>query len=107
MLFSHSTIFAQKVKEVHKAFYVPPAISFYALWLHFRFWNMSPKLYFTIENRLPATFAAGLGKEARIGVFMYYLAVLFANKHLDDFSYRNSSWCVSYRLLAALFFYTY
>jgi hypothetical protein len=64
------------------------------LWLHFRFWNMSPKLYFTIENRLPATFGAGLGKEARIGVFMYYLAVLFANKHLDDFSYRNSSWCV-------------
>ena len=85
---------------------MPPAISFYALWLHFRFWNMSPKLYFTIENRLPATFGAGLGKEARIGVFMYYLAVLFANKHLDDFSYRNSSWCVSCRLLAALY-YTY
>ena len=62
---------------------------------------MSPKLYFTIENRLPATFGAGLGKEARIGVFMYYLAVLFANKHLDDFSYRNSSWCVSCRLRAA------
>lgn len=81
---------------------MPPAISFYALWLHFRFWNMSPKLYFTIENRLPATFGAGLGKEARIGLFMYYLAVLFANKHLDDFSYRNSSWCVSCCLLAAL-----
>lgn len=102
MLISRSAIFAQKVKEVHKAFYVPPAISFYALWLHFRFWNMSPKLYFTIENQLPATFGAGLGKEARIGVFMYYLAVLFANKHLDDFSYRNSSWCVPYDFPATL-----
>ena len=63
---------------------------------------MSPKLYFTIENRLPATFGAGLGKEARISVFMFYLAVLFANKHLDDFSYRNSSWCVSCHLSAVL-----
>ena len=102
MLFPRRPIFAQKVKEVHKAFYVPPAISFYALWLHFRFWNLSPKLYFTIENRLPATFGAGLSKEARIGVFMYYLAVLFANKHLDDFSYRNSSWCVSHNLSTVL-----
>ncbi|KAG8833996.1 hypothetical protein FRC17_009722 [Serendipita sp. 399] len=87
-------IFLEKIKAIHKTFYLPPAISFYALWLHFRFWDQMPAVYSLAEALLPPATASTslLSKPVRVGIILYMMAASFANKHLDDFSYRNSSW---------------
>ncbi|KAG8753184.1 hypothetical protein FRC14_006329 [Serendipita sp. 396] len=87
-------IFLEKIKAIHKTFYLPPAISFYALWLHFRFWDQMPQVYSLVEALLPPATASTslLSKSVRVGIILYMMAASFANKHLDDFSYRNSSW---------------
>jgi len=97
--------FIEKIKNIHKTFYLPPAIAFYTLWLHFRFWHQLPQVYYTVEALLPPPTGstAALSKEARVSLMLYMLAASFANKHLDDFSYRNSSWYEAARIPAASF----
>jgi len=53
-----------------------------------------PQVYYTVEALLPpaTTSTAILAKPARVAIILYMIAASFANKHLDDFSYRNSSW---------------
>lgn len=95
-------VFVEKIKTIHKTFYLPPAISFYALWLHFRFWDQMPQVYGLTEALLPPATASTslLSKSVRVGIILYMMAASFANKHLDDFSYRNSSWYEAARMPA-------
>jgi len=97
--------FIEKIKNIHKTFYLPPAIAFYTLWMHFRFWHQLRQVYHTVEALLPppTNSTAAMSKEARVSLMLYMLAASFANKHLDDFSYRNSSWYEAARLPAASF----
>lgn len=97
--------FLEKILTIHKTFYLPPAVSFYALWLHFRFWDQMPQVYYTAEALLPpaTNSTASLTKAARVAIILYMMAASFANKHLDDFSYRNSSWYEAARMPGADF----